>query len=63
MFKSHIVNNAFEYPIIQNVASHPLSNARMGEFKQDLDYSFLVSSYGEWQKEAYQIDERSQGGT
>ncbi len=50
--QSHIVNNTFEYPIIQNVAPHPLVS-RMGEFKQDLITP--VSSYGEWQKEAFKI--------
>ena len=54
--QSHIVNNTFEYPIIQNVVPHPLI-AKMGEFKQDLITP--VSSYGKWQKEAFKIMKES----
>ena len=54
--QSHIVNNTFEYPIIQNAESNKLVML-MGKFKQDLDTP--VSSYGKWQKEAYKLMKKS----
>ncbi len=51
--QEHIVNNTFEYPMIENVKPHNLV-AQMGlGFKQDLKTK--VSSYGEKQAEALEV--------
>ncbi|MAZ07565.1 MAG: Fe(3+) ABC transporter substrate-binding protein [Rickettsiales bacterium] len=54
--QSHIVNNTFEYPIIQKIESNKLVKS-MGKFKQDLETP--VSRYGKWQKEAYKLMKKS----
>jgi len=51
--QEHIVNNTFEYPMIENVKPHNLL-AQMGlEFKQDLKTK--VSSYGAKQVDALEV--------
>ena len=51
--QEHIVNNTFEYPMVENVKPHNLV-AQMGlGFKQDLKTK--VSSYGEKQADALEI--------
>ena len=51
--QEHIVNNTFEYPMINDVAPHELV-AQMGlKFKQDLKTK--VATFGEKQEEAAQI--------
>ena len=51
--QEHIVNNTFEYPMIENVKPHNLV-AQMGlGFKQDLKTK--VSSYGEKQADALEV--------
>ena len=54
--QKHIVNNTFEYPVIENIESNNLVKS-MGKFKQDLETP--VSSYGKWQKEAYKLMKKS----
>ncbi len=50
--QTHIVNNSFEYPIINGVKPHKLI-ADMGlKFKQD---PVDVSTYGKWQSEALKV--------
>ena len=51
--QEHIVNNTFEYPMIEGVSTHPLI-ANMGlDFKQDLETK--VEDYGKQQAEALKI--------
>ena len=50
--QSHIVNNTFEFPIIENVEPNDLVK-NMGKFKQDLKTP--VSSYGKLQKESFKL--------
>ena len=51
--QGHIVNNTFEYPMVENVKPHNLV-AQMGlGFKQDLKTK--VSSYGSKQADALEV--------
>ena len=50
--QSHIVNNTFEFPIIDDVEPNDLIK-NMGEFKQDLKTP--VSSYGKLQKKSFKL--------
>jgi iron(III) transport system substrate-binding protein len=51
--QEHIVNNTFEYPMIEGVEPHELV-ARMGlGFKQD--FKTKVSSYGKKQADALEV--------
>ena len=51
--QEHMVNNTFEYPIIESVAPPSLITKMGGNFKQDTTTN--VSSYGKWQKDAFKI--------
>ena len=51
--QQHIVNNTFEYPMLDTVDSHELLNIMSTSFKQDKATN--VSSYGKWQSEALKI--------
>lgn len=50
--QEHIVNNTFEYPMINNVQPHKLIASMGLTFKQD---DTDVSSYGKWQSDALKI--------
>ena len=51
--QQHIVNNTYEYPIIDDVKPHPLIEEMSSSFKQDLKTH--ISSYGEYQTESLKI--------
>ena len=51
--QEHIVNNTFEYPMIEGVSPHPLVVAMGLDFKQDLKTK--VSSYGAKQADALEV--------
>ncbi len=51
--QEHIVNNTFEYPMIQGVSPHPLVVAMGLDFKQDLKTK--VASYGAKQADALEV--------
>ncbi len=51
--QKHIINNTFEYPMIESVKPSILVETMGKNFKQD--NSTNVSSYGKWQKDAFKI--------
>ena len=51
--QQHIVNNTFEYPMIEGVEPHPLIKTMGENFKQDLNTN--VSVYSKRQSEALKI--------
>lgn len=51
--QKHIVNNTFEYPVIENVEPHGLLKNMGIDFKKD--YITNVSSFGKWQSQALKI--------
>ena len=51
--QEHMVNNTFEYPIIESVDPPSLITEMGGSFKQDNITN--VSSYGKWQIDAFKI--------
>ncbi len=51
--QEHIVNNTFEYPMIENVEPHDLVKQMGLGFKQDLKTK--VSSYGAKQADALEV--------
>ena len=54
--QNHIVNNSFEYPLLEGVNPHPLIAQFGTDFKQD---QTPVSSYGEFNPEAVKLMERA----
>ena len=48
-----MVNNTFEYPMIESVDPPSLITKMGGSFKQDNITN--VSSYGKWQRDAFKI--------
>ena len=55
--QKHIVNNTFEYPMIEGVSPHPLVSSMGPKFKQDLETQ--VSIYATNQAEALEIMTKS----
>lgn len=53
--QSHIVNNSFEYPVIEAVKPHPIIN-NLGEFKMD---KTSVSDFGEYNPIAVKLMDRA----
>ena len=51
--QEHMVNNTFEYPMIESVDPPSLITKMGGSFKQDNITN--VSSYGKWQRDAFKI--------
>ncbi len=51
--QKHIVNNTYEYPMIETVTPSKLIQKMGNNFKQD--NSSKVSTYGKWQKEAFKL--------
>jgi len=51
--QKHIVNNTFEYPMLEEVEAHEFVSNMSSNFKQDKTTE--VSSYGKWQSEALKI--------
>ena len=51
--QKHMVNNTFEYPMIESVDPPSLITKMGGNFKQDNITN--VSSYGKWQTDAFKI--------
>ena len=51
--QEHMVNNTFEYPMIESVDPPSLITKIGGGFKQDNITN--VSSYGKWQTDAFKI--------
>ena len=51
--QKHIVNNTFEYPMLEEVKAHELVRNMSPNFIQDK--TTQVSSYGKWQSEALKI--------
>jgi len=54
--QNHIVNNSFEYPLLEDVNPHPLIAQFGTDFKQD---QTPVSSYGQFNPEAVKLMERA----
>ena len=54
--QNHIVNNSFEYPLLEGVNPHPLIAQFGTDFKQD---QTPVSSYGEFNPDAVKLMERA----
>ena len=54
--QNHIVNNSFEYPLLDNVSPHPLIAQFGTDFKQD---QTPVSAYGEFNPDAVKLMERA----
>ncbi len=55
--QEHIVNNSYEYPIIDGVKTSKLIQEMGLNFKQD--NSTKVSSYGKWQKVAFELMQKA----
>lgn len=55
--QSHIIKNTFEYPIIQGIKPSEHVSLMGLNFKQD--NSTEVSSYGKWQKKAFELMQKS----
>lgn len=55
--QKHIVNNTYEYPIIESVKPSKYISQMGLDFKQDKITK--VSSYGKWQKEAFKLMQSS----
>jgi iron(III) transport system substrate-binding protein len=51
--QNHIVNNTFEYPMIDGVSPHPLVVSMGLDFKQDLKTK--VANYGKKQADALEL--------
>jgi iron(III) transport system substrate-binding protein len=54
--QTHIVNNSFEYPLLDSVSPHPLIAQFGTDFKKD---QTPVSSYGEFNPDAVKLMERA----
>ena len=53
--QSHIVNNSFEYPVINTIAPHPII-AKFGDFKMD---KTSVADFGTYNPEAVKLMDRA----
>ena len=53
--QTHIVNNSFEYPVINTIAPHPII-AKFGDFKMD---KTSVADFGTYNPEAVNLMDRA----
>ena len=53
--QTHIVNNSFEYPVIDTISPHPLIQS-FGEFKMD---KTSVADFGKFNPEAVKLMDRA----